>query len=152
MADFLHMRAEDMSVSHHAHGDYEYTKRIFIPRGMGNTLVCVYEVPPGKSVYPYHYHLRNEEIFHILAGEGCLRTPQGERQVTAGDYLYFPAGPEGAHKLTNTGSVPLVYIDFDGVHELDVCRYPDSGKMAVWGMGVNRVYPEDANVDYYEGE
>ena len=50
MADFLHMRAEDMSVSHHAHGDYEYTKRIFIPRGMGNTLVCVYEVPPGKSV------------------------------------------------------------------------------------------------------
>lgn len=119
---------------------------------MGNTLVCVYEVPPGKSVYPYHYHLRNEEIFHILAGEGCLRTPQGERQVTAGDYLYFPAGPEGAHKLTNTGSVPLVYIDFDGVHELDVCRYPDSGKMAVWGMGVNRVYPEDANVDYYEGE
>ena len=78
--------------------------------------------------------------------------PEGERPVSAGDFLHFPAGPEGAHKLTNTGSVPLVYIDFDVIHDLDVCLYPDSGKLAVWGKGVNRVYPADAHVDYYEGE
>ena len=152
MPDMLHMRMEDTRVSHNAHGDYEYTKRTFVPRGTGSTLVCVYEIPPGKSAYPYHYHLKDEETFHILSGEGLLRTPQGERTVTAGDFLHFPARPEGAHKLTNTGSAPLVYIDFDVIHDLDVCRYPDSGKLAVWGMGVNRVYPEDGNVDYYQGE
>lgn len=152
MANFLHMRMEDMRVSHNAHGDYEYTKRTFVRRGAGETLLCVYEIPPGKSAYPYHYHLRDEESFHILTGAGTLRTPEGATSVSAGDFLYFPAGPAGAHKLTNTGTEPLVYIDFDVIHDLDVCFYPDSGKLAVWGKDVNRVYPVDANVDYYEGE
>ena len=152
MADILHLRMEGMRVSHNAHGDYEYTKRTFVPRGTGSTLLCVYEIPPGKSAYPYHYHMKDEESFHILSGAGTLRMPQGERPVTAGDFLYFPAGPEGAHKLTNTGTEPLFYIDFDVIHDLDVCVYPDSDKLAVWGKGVNRVYPMDANVNYYKDE
>ena len=152
MPGILHMRMEDMRVSRNAHGDYEYTKRTFVRRGAGETLLCVYEIPPGTSAYPYHYHLRDEESFHILSGKGTLRTPEGERPVAAGDFLYFPAGVEGAHKLTNTGTEPLVYIDFDVIHDLDVCVYPDSGKLAVWGKDVNRVYPMDANVDYYKGE
>lgn len=152
MPDILHMRMEDMRVSHHAHGNYEYIKRTFVGRGQGNALVCVYEIPPGKSAYPYHYHLKDEESFHILSGQGTLRTPEGTKAVAAGDFLHFPAGPEGAHKLTNTGTEPLTYIDFDVIHDLDVCFYPDSGKLAVWGKDVNRVYPADANVGYYEGE
>lgn len=152
MPGILHMRMEDMRVSHNAHGDYEYLKRTFVRRGAGETLLCVYEIPPGKSAYPYHYHLKDEESFHILSGEGTLRTPEGTTPVTAGDLLHFPAGPTGAHKLTNTGTEPLVYIDFDVIHDIDVCFYPDSGKMAVWGKDVNKVYPVDANVDYYEGE
>ena len=152
MADILHLRMEDMRVSHNAHGDYEYIKRTCVPRGTGSTLLCVYEVPPGKAAYPYHYHLQDEETFHILSGTGTLRTPQDERPVTAGDFLYFPAGPEGAHKLTNTGTEPLVYIDFNVTHAPDVCLYPDSGKIAVWGKDVNRVYPMDENVDYYKDE
>ena len=46
----------------------------------------------------------------------------------------------------------LVYIDFDVIHELDVAIYPDSGKIGVWGKEINKVYPQDDNVDYYEGE
>ena len=153
MNAFLHIRMEDMRVSHVAHGDYEYTQRTFVGRrDSDQSRICIYEVPPGKSAYPYHYHLKDVETFHILSGEGCLRTPEGEKPVTAGDFLHFPAGPQGAHKLTNTGTEPLVYIDFDVIHDLDVCLYPDSQKIAVWGKDVNRVYPLDANVDYYEGE
>lgn len=152
MPDILHMRMEDMRVSHHAHGDYEYVKRTFVGRGQGGSLLCVYEIPPGKSAYPYHYHFKDEESFHILSGQGALRTPEGMKAVVAGDFLHFPAGPEGAHKLTNTGTEPLVYIDFDVIHDLDVCLYPDSGKLAVWGKDVNRVYPLDANVEYYQDE
>lgn len=153
MPGFLHMRMEDMRVSRNAHGDYEYVKRTFVPRGTGKSLVCVYEIPPGKAAYPYHYHLKDEETFHILRGEGILRTPGGESPVAAGDFLHFPAGPEGAHKLTNASAAePLIYLDFDVIHDLDVCIYPDSDKIAIWGKDVNRVYPMDANVDYYEGE
>ena len=81
-----------------------------------------------------------------------LRTTQGERIVRAGELLFFPAGSEGAHKLTNTGTEDLIYIDFDVIHDLDAAVYPDSGKIGLWGKDVNRVYPLDANVDYYTGE
>ena len=48
--------------------------------------------------------------------------------------------------------MPLVYIDFDVVHEVDITVYPDSDKIGVWGMGVNKVFPTDSDVDYYQGE
>lgn len=136
------------------HAGYEYVRRNFVKRGeSANTLVSVYEIPPGKAAYPYHYHLKDEETFFILSGEGVLKTPEGERRVAAGDLLFFPAGSEGAHKLTNTSDrEKLVYIDFDVIHDLDVAVYPDSGKIGVWGKGINRVYSMDGDVDYYEGE
>ena len=118
-----------------------------------NTLVSIYEIPPMKSAYPYHYHLKDEETFYIISGEGLLRTPDGERVVHAGELLFFPAGSEGAHKLTNTSSTEkLVYIDFDAIHDLDAAVYPDSGKIGVWGKDVNLVFRKEEHVDYYDGE
>ena len=149
-----HSRPEALPVKHHQGAEgYEYIRRSFVRRGEAeSTLVSIYEIPPGKAAYPYHYHLKDEETFFILQGEGTLRTPEGERSVRAGDLLFFPAGSEGAHQLINTGSEDLVYIDFDVIHDLDAAVYPDSGKIGLWGKGVNRVYPIDANVDYYSGE
>ena len=43
--------------------------------------VSIYEVPPGKSAVPYHYHLRNEEVFFILSGTGLLKSPKGSRPL-----------------------------------------------------------------------
>ena len=71
----------------------------------------------------------------------------------AGELLFFPTGEAGAHKLTNSSETQmLVYIDFDAVHDMDVAVYPDSGKIGVWGMGINKIYPRNADVDYYDGE
>ena len=82
-----------------------------------------------------------------------MKTPQGEKPVRAGDLLFFPHNEHGAHKLTNTSETEnLVYMDMDVIHDVDVCVYPDSGKLGVWGLGVNRVYPHGAEVDYYHGE
>lgn len=148
-------RIEDLPAQHEGrHENYEFIRRQFVRRGEANsTLVGIYEIPPGKSSYPYHYHLKDEETFFILQGEGILRTPEGEQPVRTGELLFFPAGSEGAHKLTNTSATEkLVYIDFDVIHDLDVAVYPDSGKIGVWGKGVNRVYHLEDNVNYYEGE
>lgn len=155
MSGFKHTNINDLCGKPKVlHEGYEYCKKAFVPRSDGReSLVCVYEVPPGKSPYPYHYHLKDEETFYILGGEGILRTPEGERVVKPGDFLFFPAGEEGAHKLINTSETEkLVYIDFDVIHDIDVCIYPDSNKLGVWGKDVNRVYMLDDNVDYYEGE
>ena len=155
MSQIKHSKIEELPVSHRAeHEGYEYFRRKFIPFGSTkNTLVSVYEVPPGKAAYPYHFHHKNEETFYILSGEGILKTPDGERKVAAGELLFFPTGPEGAHKLTNASETEmLVYIDFDVVHDVDVTVYPDSDKIGIWGMGINKLYPQNADVDYYDGE
>ena len=155
MSEIKHCKIGDIPASHKCeHEGFEYYRRKFIPFGDSkNTLVSVYEIPPGKAAYPYHFHYKNEETFYILRGEGILRTPEGERKVNAGELLFFPAGPEGAHKLTNSSErEKLVYIDFDVVHEIDVAVYPDSDKIGVWGMGINKLYPQSENVDYYDGE
>ena len=148
-------KVEDIPVTHKAeHPEYEYFRRKFLPYGEGNrTHVCVYEIPPGKAAYPYHFHYKTEETFYIISGTGVLKTPGGERQVSAGELIFFPAGPEGAHKLVNISERDnLVYIDFDVVHDLDVAVYPDSGKLGIWGMGINKLFPESSQVDYYDGE
>lgn len=150
-----HCNTDELTSSHkNVHPNYEYYKKDFIPRGYADkTMVSIYEIPPGKSAYPYHYHLKNEETFYIIRGEGLLKTPQGEKAVSAGDLIFFPANEAGAHKLTNTSPAEnLVYIDFDVIHDMDVTVYPDSKKIAIWGKDVNKVYPLDASVDYYEGE
>lgn len=155
MGEIRHTRIDDIPASHKAeHGDFEYYRRKFVPFGAAkNTVVSVYEIPPLKSAYPYHYHHKNEETFYILSGEGILKTPDGERKVTAGELLFFPTGPEGAHRLTNSSQTEmLVYIDFDAVHDIDIAVYPDSEKLGVWGMGINQVFPQDRSVDYYHGE
>ena len=155
MSEIKHSKIESIPVSHKCeHDDYEYYRKKFIPfGGAKNSLVSVYEIPPHKSAYPYHFHHNNEETFYILSGEGVLRTPDGERKVSAGEFLFFPTGPAGAHKLTNSSDTEnLVYIDFDVVHDVDITIYPDSEKIGVWGMGINQLYPQDEAVDYYDGE
>ena len=155
MSEIKHSKIEDIPVSHKCeHEGYEYFRRKFIPfGGAKNSLVSVYEIPPHKSAYPYHFHHNNEETFYILSGEGVLRTPEGEKKVTAGELLFFPTGPAGAHKLTNSSDTEnLVYIDFDVVHDVDITIYPDSDKIGVWGMGINQLYSQAEAVDYYNGE
>ena len=155
MSEIKCSKIEELPVNHRCeHEGYEYYRRKFVPfGGANNTLVSVYEIPPGKAAYPYHYHHKNEETFYILSGEGILRTPDGERKVSAGDLLFFPAGSAGAHKLTNCSETEnLTYLDFDVVHDVDVAVYPDSDKIGIWGKGINRIYPRNSAVDYYEGE
>lgn len=150
-----HMKIAELDTKHrNEHTDYCYDKKPFISFGEAKqTLVSVYEIPPLKSAYPYHYHHKNEETFYIISGKGLLKTPDGDKEVQAGDLLFFPANSSGAHKLTNTSTTEkLSYIDFDVVHEVDVSVYPDSGKIGIWGKGINKLYKEDSDVDYYEGE
>jgi len=149
----LHLHSAEAPQKHErGHCGYESFRRKLLPRG-GDFTVTQYEIPPGKAAYPYHYHLKNEECFYILSGKGLLRTPQGESEINAGDFLFFPANESGAHKLTNCSETEtLVYLDFDRANDLDVCIYPDSDKIGIWGKDCNKLYSTKQALDYYEGE
>lgn len=91
----------------------------------------LYEVPPGKAAFPYHAHYANEEAIFILEGVGTLRTAEGEREVRKGDYIALLAGGDKPHQLWNSGASPLRYLCVSTMHEPEVLRYPDSGKLGV---------------------
>jgi uncharacterized cupin superfamily protein len=155
MDKILHVKINDVPSKHKNESEgYEYFKRVLVPLGCANQCaIAAYEIPPGKSAYPYHYHVKNEESFYIISGKGLLKTPTGCKEVSAGDFLFFPANENGAHKLTNiSSSEKLLYLDFDTSNDLDVSFYPDSDKIGVWGKNINMLFKTSESVDYYEGE
>lgn len=155
MDDILKVRFEDIPSKHKSeHDGYEYYKRELVSKSNDHKCtVSVYEIPPGKSAYPYHYHTQNEEAFYIISGIGILKTPKGDNEIKAGDFLFFPANEKGSHKLTNISEKEmLIYLDFDTQNEIDVAFYPDSGKIGIWGKNINQIYKTNQQVTYYDGE
>lgn len=155
MSEIIHVKAAEIPAKgRDGHPGYKYFKKFLVSKGESeHCAVSLYEVPPGNAAYPYHYHKNNEESFYILSGKGLLKTPSGNKEVAAGDFIFFPANENGAHKLTNISETePLVYLDFDTQNDVDITFYPDSGKVAIWGKDVDKVFRENENVEYYDGE
>lgn len=145
----------DIEATHkNDHDTFEYYKKSLVPMKHSNQCcISVYEIPPGKAAYPYHYHSMNEESFYIINGSGTLTTPSGDTTVSQGDFMFFPANESGAHILVNTSEKdPLIYLDFDTHNPIDVTIYPHSGKIGIWGKDINKVFRTSDSVDYYEGE
>ena len=64
---------------------------------------------PGDSI-GYHKHTTNEDTYIIVSGTGTFRDKDGkDYEVKAGDVTIVRKNE--AHGLTNTGSVPLVFVD-----------------------------------------
>ncbi len=105
---------------------------------------------PGKYSCPYHFHRNSEEIFVVMSGKVMLRMPDKFSELSEGDIVFFEMGPEGAHQLYNHTQQPCVYIDLRTVIGLDVCEYPDSGKINI--LPFREIYEKESKVDYYKGE
>ena len=79
--------------------DIEHDRKRMINDKHINKLYCdIYEIPPGKTNWPHHYHTCNEEVFYILEGQGEVVTDGEVLKVKPGDVLRFPAGEKGVHK------------------------------------------------------
>ena len=129
----------------------------------GEKLGCsLYEVPPGRKAWPYHYHCANEEAIYVLEGSGTLRVGEREVAISQGDYVALPVGEAYAHQVSNTSGEPLRYLCLSTMTEPDILVYPDSGKVGLFagsapGGPKERRYlhtylREDAEVGYFDGE
>ena len=63
--------------------------------------------------------------------------------------IFFEEGPTGAHQLRNDGAAPCVYVDIRTVHGIDVCEYPDSGKVNI--LPQRDIFETSSRVDYFKG-
>lgn len=64
-------------------------------------------LPVGASTTA-HQHIRTEEIYYILDGEGSMRVDDVTATVRAGDAIAIPPG--SSHQITNTGSCTLKFL------------------------------------------
>jgi uncharacterized cupin superfamily protein len=155
---------QDLEWGEQSHGDkFGYRRKQLGSAAGGEKLGCsLYEVPPGRRAWPYHYHLANEEVIYVLEGSGTLRI--GERKVTLsrGDYTALPVGEAGAHQIINSSDEPLRYLCFSTMIEPDAMVYPDSSKIGLFAGAapggpkekrtLSKFLRADAEVGYYEGE
>lgn len=154
--EILVVNEDDLIGKHKAEQEpFEYIKYEVTPRGDFNQCyVAIYEIPPAKSNYPYHYHITNTEVFYIISGQGILRTPDGERSIKPGDFIVCPPSEKGAHRIINNSDrEALKYIDFDTTNSPDIIHYPDSDKTGIIVHNQSCVfYKNEDRADYYDGE
>lgn len=129
---------------------------IHITKRLGAEALAVksFLIPPGQALCPYHYEFE-EEWLMVLEGSVLVRTPSGEHQLGRGDVVAFPAGPEGAHKVSNQAEVDARLVMFSSAREPSVAVYPDSDKIGVWpGNEADKlmVRRKDGAIDYWDGE
>ena len=119
----------------------------------------IYEIEPGNSSFPYHYHLANEELLFVLKGRPHLRTPAGWQQLAEGEVVAFPIGERGAHPLANKTEEPVRFVMVSEMVSPEIAIYPDSGKVGVrehapgsGREGLRENFKSADAVDYWQGE
>ena len=70
------------------------------------TMASRVELEEGASI-SYHKHTENEEIYHIVSGQGIYCEEGEEIEVKAGDMMLCRKGC--SHGLKNTGQGKLVF-------------------------------------------
>jgi uncharacterized cupin superfamily protein len=127
------------------HRETMFSERLGAER-IGGSL---YEPDPGESTWPYHFELNREDRLIVLSGRPTVRTPEGEREREPGDVLLFPAGPAGAHAVTNRGDEPARIVLLANTTEERVAHYPDGKKLWVNAAGWQAFVRSDAQADYW---
>ena len=126
MTDTRTVFGDDWDATDDWSGGGAKSKRL-VDRGL-DLGASLYELGPGNSVV-YHYHHGSEELLIVLRGRPTLRTPEGERQLAAGEVVHFPTGPGGAHGLRNDTDEPARYVVAGIRVSPEVAEYPDHGKI-----------------------
>ena len=108
--------------------DAELTGRLDL--STDETAMFLYDVRPGVS-FPYHYEYV-EEWLVVLDGAVVVREPSGERELGRGEIVPFPAGPEGAHQITNRSDRNARVLFFSKATLPSVAVYPDTDAVGVW--------------------
>ena len=114
----------------------------------------VYDLPPGESVCPFHFHYGVEEWLVVLEGRPTLRTPDGEQVLEPWDAASFPVGPAGAHLVRNDTPESVRILMLSTVANPSIAVYPDSDKIGTRpDVDADRLdFLRSSAVDYWTGE
>jgi uncharacterized cupin superfamily protein len=128
----------------------------WIGKRLGSELIggSMYEVAPGKKLWPYHTHHTNEEWLIVLRGRPTLRTPEGEQELVEGDVACFCRGAAGAHQVRNDTGEPARILMLSTRLLPEIVEYLDSGKVGTRDAKGERLFlaRRGEPVEYWDGE
>ncbi len=126
------------------------------PRMGGQGIGCsAFKVGPGKSAFPKHAHLANDEAIFVLKGKATMHMGDDTFEVKEGDYVPLPKGEAYAHRLVNTSDDDIEYLCLSTMIPVEVVFYPDSNKTGVFEVSDGQFKAEmydRTGVDYWKGE
>jgi uncharacterized cupin superfamily protein len=81
-------------------------------------------VEAGDETTTHHYHEESDEFIYMLSGELSLRFGDAHYQLSAGDFVGFPA--YGApHSMRNDSNADATYLMGGNRPPIDITLYPD---------------------------
>jgi uncharacterized cupin superfamily protein len=122
--------------------------------GGRENIVKLFELPPGEALCPYHYEYVEEWLL-VLDGAVQVRGPDGIQALPSGALACFAPGPEGAHKVSNSGEHAARVLMWSSAAVPAISVYPDSDKIGVWPGNPDDVVMlrrADGYVPYFDGE
>jgi uncharacterized cupin superfamily protein len=146
---------DELKLEHYRHGETFEGDAVRVGPLLGaKDLGYSYDVvPPGKRSCPFHSHRGEEEMFFVIRGTGLLRFGEETRKIRAGDIICCPTGgPETAHQIVNDSDAELAYLSISTMSPVEVCEYPDSGKIGAFAQGFRHMLYARDKVDYWADE
>jgi mannose-6-phosphate isomerase-like protein (cupin superfamily) len=91
------------------HHDGAYSKLVFGPETEHGALID-YRISSyqPKGYVARHAHKVQEQVYHVLEGEGVIEIDDARRVVRRHDVIFIPPGV--AHAIRNTGLDNLVFL------------------------------------------
>lgn len=136
-------------------------KRAFLGRQAGSSDLgaSLFEIAPGESPFPYHFHYGNEEMLLVIQGRPHLRETGGWRQLEEGEVVAFPTGEDSAHQIQNRSDETVRVVVVSEMKAPEIGVYPDSGKVGNWSFapgsgedGLRHFSRLEDGIEYADGE
>lgn len=127
-------------------GGFDKPLTAFMRAKGGSLGVNLSRLPPGRTMCPFHFHEREDEVFFVLSGRGCCAMGRScASRVLA--CVSYPAGTKVAHQIANPFAEDLTRLAI-GPHDAhDVAVYPDSGKVLVRSLGEGGFFQKSPYLD-----
>ena len=81
-------------------------------------------VEAGDETTTHHYHEESDEFIYMLSGELSLRYGDAHYQLSAGDFVGFPAHG-AAHSMRNDSDADATYLMGGSRPDIDITLYPE---------------------------
>jgi uncharacterized cupin superfamily protein len=112
-------------------------RRLAVAGGLEDFGASHVVLEPGAWSAQRHWHVAEDELVAILAGEAVLVDDSGETPLHAGDVAVFPKNDGNGHVLQNRSDAPCTYIAIGRPSASD-CHYPDIDMHLFDGLGFRR--------------